>query len=45
MKGLIYMELYKKITREMAVKKLVDGGILSVNEAKGQPYYWDDLKS
>lgn len=35
----------KKITREMAVKKLVDGGILSVNEAKGQPYYWDDLKS
>ena len=35
----------KKITREMAVKKLVDGGILSDKQAKCQPDYWDDLKS
>ena len=35
----------KKITREEAVKKLVDGGILSVNEAKRQPDHWDVLKS
>ena len=35
----------KKITREMAVKKLVDGGILSDKQAKCQPDYWEDLKS
>ena len=35
----------KKITREMAVKKLVDGSILSDKQAKCQPDYWDDLKS
>ena len=35
----------KKITREMAVKKLVDGGILSDKQAKCQPDYKDDLKS
>lgn len=35
----------KKITRETAVKKLVDGGILSDKQAKCQPDYWDDLKS
>ena len=35
----------KKITREAAVKKLVDGGILSDKQAKCQPDYWDDLKS
>ena len=33
----------KKITREEAVKKLVDGGILSDKQAKCQPVYWDVL--
>jgi hypothetical protein len=37
--------LNKKITREEAVKKLVDGGILNATSAKGQPYFWDDLES
>ena len=37
--------LNKKITREEAVKKLVDGGILDTTRAKGQPYFWDDLES
>lgn len=35
----------KEITREEAVKKLVDGGILNATRAKGQPSFWDDLKS
>ena len=37
--------LNKKITREEAVKKLVDNGILNITRAKGQPYFWDNLKS
>lgn len=37
--------LNKEITREEAVKKLVDGGILNATRAKGQPSFWDDLKS
>lgn len=37
--------LDKKITREEAVKKLVDNGILNITRAKGQPYFWDNLKS
>ena len=37
--------LNKKITGEEAVKKLVDKGILNITRAKGQPYFWDDLKS
>lgn len=37
--------LNKKITREEAVKKLVDNGILNATRAKGQPYFWDNLKS
>ena len=37
--------LNKKITREEAIKKLVDGGILNATSAKGQPYFWDDLES
>ena len=37
--------LNKKITREEAVKKLVDNGILNITRAKGQQYFWDNLKS
>ena len=37
--------LNKKITREEAVKKLVDNNILNITRAKGQPYFWDDLES
>lgn len=37
--------LNKKITKEEAVKKLVEGGILNSTSAKGQPYFWDDLES
>ena len=37
--------LNKKITREEAVKKLVDNDILNITRAKGQPYFWDNLKS
>lgn len=37
--------LNKKITREEAIKKLVDNNILNITRAKGQPYFWDNLKS
>lgn len=37
--------LNKKITKEEAIKKLVDDGILNASRAKGQPYFWDNLKS